>query len=80
MPIPKRLPYEVAEGIEEATAYLLSNKRPVRHALGLAETIRRHGVTPERLSLLLAALEQVAAQDETALDELRRLRAYGLTP
>jgi hypothetical protein len=77
MPRARRLPHEVKEGIEEVTAYLLSNKRPMRHALGIADTIRTHGATPERMDLLFNALEQVAAQDETALDELRRLRRFG---
>lgn len=77
MPRAKRLPHELADGIEEVTAYLLSNKRPLNHARGLADTIRIHGATPERLALLFEALEQVAAQDDTALNELRRLRRYG---
>jgi hypothetical protein len=77
MPRARRLPHEVKEGIEEVTAYLLSNKRPMRHALGIADTIRTYGATPERMDLLFNALEQVAAQDETALDELRRLRRFG---
>lgn len=77
MPRVKRLPHKVKEGIEEVTAYLLSDSRPVRHALGLAETIREYGATPERLSLLYDALEQVAESDERALEHLRELRSYG---
>lgn len=66
----------IAGKIEDITAYMLSQQRPLRYALELVDTINRHGLTRERLTLLTDALVRAADNDEPALVKLRELRSF----